>query len=246
MCWFWTRCYVVKNKEGEIYRLAGISKDITERKRADDRLRASLREKEVMLKEIHHRVKNNLQIISSLLDMQARKIADPAVQAMLAESRNRVRSMALIHEQLYQSHDLAGIELDGYVRNLAESLLRSYRIPNQAVALKVEIDKISLDINRSIPCALILNELLSNALKHAFPPNLPSAQLSISMTCTADQQYRLEVHDNGVGFPTEVDFRATRSLGMQLVNTLVSQLEGTIALERSGGTRFVICFPILA
>jgi two-component sensor histidine kinase len=214
--------------------------EIVERTRAEQELQASLEEKVVLLKEIHHRVKNNLQVISSLLNLQSQTIEDDDTLATLRDSQNRIRSMALIHERLYRSRDLSRIDLGEYVQSLSSFLIRSYRAYTRAVQLRVDADDVALSIDAAVPCGLIINELMSNALKHAFPDGREG---EIRVAIKADNGLvQLSVGDNGVGFPDDVDFRETESLGLQLVNTLVDQLDGTVALRVNGGTTFEIAF----
>jgi two-component sensor histidine kinase len=215
--------------------------EITERVRAEEQIKASLKEKEVLLKEIHHRVKNNLQVVSSLLSLQSQTVDSPAALEVLQESQNRVRSMALIHERLYRSEDLAQVDFAVYIRDLATFLVRSYRAQLGPISLNTEAEGVFLGIDTAIPCGLITNELISNALKHAFP-NGKEGEIWVKIGTHGDRQFTLIVGDNGVGFPPDVDFRDTESLGMQLVNTLVDQLEGTVELRRDGGTEFTIRF----
>lgn len=213
-------------------------------------LKASLTEKEVLLKEIHHRVKNNLQVISSLLNLQSGYITDGAALQMFKESQNRVRSMALIHEKLYQSEDLAKIDFAEYIRDLTNYLIRMYATETRMVNLEMDVKDISLDIDTAIPCGLIINELISNSLKYAFPAenetfdesDEPENKILIELYSTDGSNLILIVSDNGVGFPEDVDFQKTESLGLQLVNTLTEQLEGSIELEENGGTTFKIMF----
>jgi two-component sensor histidine kinase len=242
--------------------------EIARRKQAEEQITASLREKEVLLKEVHHRVKNNLQVISSLLYLQSQSTSDPDILAMFLDSQNRVRSMALIHERLYQTEDLARIDFARYTRDLAEHLLHSYSIEPGAIALRVEADDMALGVDAAVPCGLILNELLSNSLKHAFsgPGPDPAAGTAVIRGSTGDEHLaafgrqqahvelrsddegciNLRVADNGVGFPQDLDFRSTESLGLQLVNILVSQLDGTIELQVNGGTEFRIALNTAA
>ncbi len=219
-----------------------IQRDITERKRAEEKIRASLKEKEVLLKEIHHRVKNNLQIVSSLLYLQAMRTEHPGAVSALSESRNRIRSMALIHERLYQSPNLASVDMAEYTRNLVSDLKHSYKTEQSFVRLKLHTDDIPLGINEAIPCGLIINELVSNALKHAFPMGR-DGEITISLHRDGANRATLTVSDNGIGFPEHVDFRKSPSLGLTLINSLVEQLDGTIELNRRGGTAFTITFP---
>lgn len=214
--------------------------DVTERNRAMAQLTASLKEKEVLLKEIHHRVKNNMQVISSMLRLQASYIDDPHAHELFLECQNRVKSMALIHEKLYQSQDLARIDFADYLRNLMNHLFRSYS-GRSDISLNIEVSDVRLGVDTGIPCGLIVNELVSNALKHAFPDGR-SGQITVSLQRT-NGTYVLSVKDDGVGFPKDVDFRNTPSLGLQLVNTLTTQLEGEVELISNGqGTEFRITF----
>ena len=222
-----------------IHRILFSARDITVRKQAEEHIKASLKEKEVLLKEIHHRVKNNLQIISSLLNLQAGYIQDEHAGEMFKESRNRVKSMALIHEKLYQSKDLARIDFAEYVRSLTTHLFRSYGVNSHAVGLKINVDKILLDIDLAIPCGLIVNELVSNSLKYAFPSGI-RGEICIDLNRENEGRLALVVSDNGAGLPPGFDLQKTESLGLQLVSTLTDQLEGKILLERNGGTRFKI------
>ncbi|HMK46400.1 MAG TPA: histidine kinase N-terminal 7TM domain-containing protein [Methanocella sp.] len=212
--------------------------EVTERKKAEERTMESLKEKEVLLKEIHHRVKNNLQIISSLLNLQSCNSGKDNAAAF-KESQNRIKSMALIHEQLYQSKDLACIDFAGYVNRLITQLVRSYML-NQHVSVAIEIADISLDIDTAIPCGLIINELVSNSLKYAFSPEKEAA-IRIRMTLDGDR-YTLIVADNGKGLPKNVDFHNTVSLGMQLVITLIDQLGGEIEHIDGEGAAFRLTF----
>jgi two-component sensor histidine kinase len=214
--------------------------DITERKRTDGLLKKSLEEKDLLLKEIHHRVKNNLQIISSLLNLQKNYVTSSDCWNVLDESQNRVHSMALIHEKLYQTENLTQIPFAEYIQDLSHFLFRSYGAEPDRVKLKVD-SKAFLNIDTAIPCGLIVSELVSNALKYAFPGK-ENGEISIA-TAQENGMFELTVQDNGVGFPENLDFRNTQSLGMRLVNTLAKQLQGSIEMDRSRGTLFRICFP---
>jgi len=223
----------------------GLSAEIVERKSAEEKLMASLKEKEVLLKEIHHRVKNNLQVISSLLNLQSRKICDDQVQAMLKESQNRVKSMALIHEKLYGSKNLALISFQEYIKSLVVYLFRSYDTTTGSINLKINLDEdVLLGIDTAIPCGLIINELVSNSLKHAFPKGR-SGEIGIELYREDDGSYALITRDDGIGLPEGFDFKNTHSLGLQLVNILVKQLHGSMDVDRSHGTKFTIKFQEL-
>jgi PAS domain S-box-containing protein len=207
---------------------------------ADASVRAALKEKETLLKEIHHRVKNNMQVVSSLMSLQADRATNVEAQAVLTASQSQIRSMALIHEKLYSSDTLSEIEFAGYVGSLINELLQMYHVAPDAVTITTDIEDVRFGVDIAMPCALILNELVSNCLKYAFPDGRVG-EVIVGMQY-ADGTYTLTVADNGVGFPADVDFRATGSLGMQLVTALVDQLDGTIDMNRENGTSFVISF----
>jgi PAS domain S-box-containing protein len=235
---------VVINWEGQAATL-NFANDITERKRAEEAAQASLREKEILLREIHHRVKNNMQIISSLFNLQAGHIKDEDARRMLKEGQLRIRSMALVHEKLYQSHDLAKIDFAGYVRSLADHLFQFFSVEAGRIRLETDMAHVHLDINSAVPCGLLVTELITNALKHAFPGERKGV-VGIRLSRREDGTVELRVADDGIGFPEAVDFRQTESFGLQIVNLLVGQLEATIELERKQGTAFTISFRELA
>jgi two-component sensor histidine kinase/HAMP domain-containing protein len=220
---------------------ANLEAEILERKQAEAQLQASLVEKETLLKEIHHRVKNNLQVISSLLYLQSHALTDPQQQALFRESQDRVRSMALIHETLYQSNDLARIDIAHYLEHLVRHLCRSYSVEMHRITLTIQAEPVFLDIDRAIPCGLILNELLTNALKYAFPGDRTGA-LHLGLQA-APEQVMLVIRDTGVGLPEGVDVEHTPSLGLRLVHMLTIQLGGTLTLERGEGTAWTLTFP---
>jgi len=211
------------------------------RKKVEAQIKAQLQEKDVLLKEVHHRVKNNMQVISSLLNLQSRRVKDPAVFEMFKESQRRIRSMALIHERLYQSSDLSRIEFSQYLRNLTTHLFHSYQVDASRVQLKLEAEEVQLNINTAIPCGLIVNELVSNALKHGFPEGR-KGELEIGLSAVPEDGYVLKIKDDGVGFPEGLDFRKTETLGMQIINTLVEQIGGRLELSREKGTAFRLEF----
>jgi two-component sensor histidine kinase len=200
---------------------------------------SSLSEKEVLLKEVHHRVKNNLQVISSLLSLQAGYAKDEEADEMFRESRNRVKSMALVHEKLYQSRELSRINFAEYLNELATDLFRAYGVDPRTVSLRIDVGDVFLGVDTAVHCGLIVNELLSNCLKHAFPAGRKGS-VSITLRPSGDNRLRLTVRDDGVGFPKDVDFRNTKTLGLQLVQTLVQQLDGTADMHSNGGTTFDI------
>jgi PAS domain S-box-containing protein len=210
--------------------------DIAERKRADAALLGSLREKESLLKEVHHRVKNNLQIISSLLRLQFGQIDNPVAQAALQDTQNRVRSMAMIHEHLYQSNNLAAVDLAAYLRSLCQYLVQALMVKPGAVRLHLDLAPVHLDIDQAIPCGLLVNELVSNALKHAFPEGC-GGEVRVELHALADGPgWCLRVADNGVGLPPDFDLNQLTSLGLKLVTDLTRQLGGQLEIGAGPGT----------
>jgi PAS domain S-box-containing protein len=223
--------------------IATICRDITERKQTDARLRTSLEEKEALLKEVHHRVKNNLQLITSLLNLQAAGIADPAVSELFAESRNRVRSMALVHENLYRAGNFARVAMRTHIQNLCNQLSYAYGMNGRQVQLAIEVDDLELEIDRAISAGLIINELVSNALKHAFPDGR-AGRVRVELISVGKDSCTLTVRDDGVGLPLAIDSQASDSMGLQLVHDLAHQLQGTVTIMRDGGTSFRIAFDV--
>jgi PAS domain S-box-containing protein len=236
----WTS--VVRNDNGEPVAMVGVARDITARRQAEEELRSSLREKEVLLKEIHHRVKNNLQVISSLLSLQSEYLKDPDMVKVFKESQNRVRSMALVHEKLYQSRNLAEIDFGDYLRDLTNQLLRSYGIGAHGVNLDVNATRVLLAVDRAIPCGIIVNELVTNALKYAFP-NGREGRINIDLHPAGDDRVRLVVRDNGVGIPAHVNVETSDSLGLTLVRMLAEQVQGEMVMQPGGpGVEFIMTF----
>lgn len=230
--------------ENKIIEISGIAHDITERVHHEERVHQSLKEKEVLLKEVHHRVKNNMQVISSILNLQSSYVTDTYALNLLKESQNRIKTMAYIHESLYQNKTFTSINFSEYISTLTNNILQSYAASIQKVKLELDIQKIILNLDTSIPAGLIINELVTNSIKHAFTESNEGI-IYINLH-TKDNVLFLEVSDNGKGFPKEIDFRNTNSLGLQLVNTLVEQLNGKLELKehKGGGTSFLINFPM--
>jgi PAS domain S-box-containing protein len=233
----------IRDDTGALIAFGKIMQDRTAQRQLEGQLRASLREKEVLLREIHHRVKNNLQVISSLLRLQSDILGEGAAVPAFQDAQARIHSMALIHEILYQDSDLAQVHLAVYTRRLAEELLRAYQVEPEHLRLVVETDEVSLSAEKAIPYGLLLNELVTNCVKHAFP-NGRSGTVRVTLRADTGAQVTLSVGDNGVGFPPGVDFRHTDSLGLQLIGLLTEQLSGTVTLEPGEGTRFTIRFPV--
>jgi two-component sensor histidine kinase len=232
---------ILPDQDGKPKFSLAMIEDITERRKVEDKIKASLLEKETLLKEIHHRVKNNLQIIPSLLRLQSRQISEPIALAACKESQNRLQAMALIHEKLYQSSNLAKIDFQEYIKTLVQELLRSYEAHKRTIAFTVKVNQLSLAIALATPFGLIINELVSNSLKYAFPETL-GGQIFIGLQEALRGQFIMIISDNGIGLPKDLDFRHTSSLGLQLVCRLTKQLNGTIELDRSQGTKFKIVF----
>jgi PAS domain S-box-containing protein len=231
-----------RDSEGRVAGLVGISRDITERKQAEKALMASLGEKEVLLREVHHRVKNNLQVISSLLDLQADYVQDP--RHALQDSRSRVRSMAMVHEQLYQSSTLDRINADAYVENLISSLADIYYDRARDIVFDRRVDEIALSIDMAVLCGLIINELVSNALVHAFPAQ-QGGRIEVELCAQDDDLCMLMVRDDGVGLPPDLNRCEASSLGLKLVNILTRQLNGSLEVKQEGGAAFYITFACI-
>jgi PAS domain S-box-containing protein len=232
----WVENRIIKLPSGEV---VAIYDDITQRRAAQDSIKASLAEKEVLLKEIHHRVKNNLQVVSSLLNLQAKTMKNAAAAAAFRESRSRVHAMALVHETLYRSHDLATLDMREYIGKLLDSL-RGSCSAGSAVSFEKDIKSCSLCVDTAVCIGLILNELVSNSLKHAFADGR-SGTIKVTLAGEKDG-YRLEVADDGPGLPADYDLKRAESLGMQLVASLARQISGTVEAAPGAGSRFVLRF----
>jgi two-component system, sensor histidine kinase PdtaS len=217
-----------------------VARDITERKEFENALKSSLKEKEVLIREIHHRVKNNMQIISSLLNLQKQYVNDEEAVDVLLESQNRVKSMAMIHEKLYKTVNFSEINFEDYINSLVDDLFSSYGADPHRIKKKMIFDEIMLGLETAIPCGLIISELVTNTLKYAFPNHM-EGEFRIEMY-EIDGVFHLIISDNGVGMPPNIDFDKTETLGLRLVNTLINQLEGTVELKSNNGTEFKIIF----
>jgi two-component system, sensor histidine kinase PdtaS len=214
--------------------------NITERKRSAEELRRSLAEKDVLLREVHHRVKNNLQVICSLLRLQATESVSADAARHLRDSESRIRSMALIHEQLYRSADVARIDFDSYVAGLTRNLVAAVRVVERPVTLRLEVQAIPLELDVAIPCGLVVNELVANALEHAFPSDAPGT-VTVRFSCSEGQAV-LEVQDDGVGFSPPAN--GSETLGLRLVRALAKQLRGAVTIDHGNGTHFRFAFPL--
>jgi PAS domain S-box-containing protein len=217
-------------------------RNISERKQKEKEIQESLKEKEVLLSEIYHRVKNNMQIVISLLRLQSRHIKEEKYREMFKESQNRIISMSLVHEKLYQSNNFTRIDFEEYIRELTNGLFRSYGVDKDKISLTIDIENISFLINSAIPCGLIINELVTNSLKHAFPDGM-KGEIKIILHSADENMIELVVSDNGIGIHEDIDFKTTKSLGLHLVTILAeNQFHGDINLDRSKGTKFKIKF----
>ncbi len=230
-----------RDAEGRPSLMLGTNQDITERKQAEEQVRTALQEKEVMLREIHHRVKNNLQVIASLVDLQTNTLEDPAVLGIFADIRGRVRSMALVHEKLYQSESLARVDFGEYMQSLLGYLARAHNKPGSSIALKTDLQPVQLSLDKAVPCGLIINELVSNAYKHAFPGRA-EGEIRAALALDPDGRVRVRVADSGVGLPAGEDWRTRSSLGLRLVQLLSGQLNATLEARTEAGTDFQITF----
>lgn len=226
---------------GQEYSLAFI-RDVSERKQFEAHLQTSLDEKDLLLKEIHHRVKNNLQVISSIFSLQAHYIVDPAILSILTESRHRIQSMSLIHEKLYQSGSLISVNFSEYIHALARGLFASYNINRHLIDLNLNITDIPLGVDTATPCGLLINELVSNALKHAFPEQA-SGKVYIDFFQHSDTELCLRVRDSGKGISADLDLYQSRSLGFRLIRALVRQLRGRLEITNQSGASFSVIFP---
>lgn len=236
---------ISKVQVGERMMFTAILRDVTDRVLAEEQIRASLREKEALLKEIHHRVKNNLQVVSSLLGLQSRTVAEDSTRRMFQESQNRIHSMALLHESLYQSNNLSQIDFPEYIRQLAVHLFHSYGVPPDRIHLRTDLDSLYLNLDAAVPCGLIINELISNSLKYAFPDGR-QGEVRVELREQPDHMARLVVADNGVGLRSDVDWETARSLGLRLVRTLADQLGAKLEVQSREGTKIQLTFSAIA
>ena len=218
--------------------------DISKHKRSEDQMRSSLVEKEVLIREIHHRVKNNLQIISSLLHIQSSKITSEEMVSMFTNCQNRVKSIALIHEKLYQTNSFTRVDFGSYTKNLVYYLFRMFDVKSDKVTLKLNVENVFLPMDTAIPCGLIINELVTNSLKHAFSDER-RGEIVIETVYHSNNKFTLTIKDNGKGIPEDVDYYNSRTVGFNLINSLVRQLGGNLVINRSEGTEFKITFSIL-
>ncbi|MHB8955800.1 MAG: sensor histidine kinase, partial [Pirellulaceae bacterium] len=240
---FWAQLEASGTQDGEdgLLDCRIVMSDISDRALAEERIKASLAVKEVLLTEIHHRVKNNMQVMSSLVSLQAERVSDAAMREVLQDVIHRVRSMALVHETLYGSADLDRVEFAEYARRLLTYLWRAHSATASGIRLVLDLEPISISINAAVPCGLILNELVSNALKHAFRGRT-EGEVAVSLRGTPDGQVCLRVRDNGVRLPPGFDWRQADSLGLHLVDMLAGQLHANVEVTCVAGSEFAILF----
>ena len=215
--------------------------DITERKEHERQLEESIKEKEVLLKEVHHRVKNNMQVISSILNLQSSYIDDETALSILRESQDRIKSMSFVHESLYQSNTLSEVNFSEYIRNIAGNLFHSYGRPEGGISMQYELEEVFLNLDTSIPCGLIINEVVSNCLKYAFAGK-EKGVIRIEFSKLSDGKLKLIIGDDGIGLPSNFDIENAETLGLQLVTTLVTQVSGELDIKTNKGTQFSIVF----
>ena len=219
-----------------------LKKEINSRQKAEEKLKESLKEKEILFKEVHHRVKNNMQVISSILNLQSHSIKDAKIRRLFEESHDRIKSMALVHENLYKTKNLNKIDFDDYIKTLISNLFRTYGV-NDSISLEIKKSNIYLSLEVGIPCGLIINELISNSVKHAFKnKNKNKNSIFVKLIKLPDSKLQLTVKDNGIGIDSSIDIYNTKSMGLQLVTTLIEQINGKIELDNKKGTKFVITF----
>ena len=231
----------IKDNEGNLLGSIYIAHDITKRKEIEKALVKTSAEKDILMKEIYHRVKNNLMVLSSLLNLQSRYYKDKDITEVFKEIQNRAKSMALIHERLYKSDDLKHINFTEYLETLSKDLYNTYTTDKNLIKLILKIEEVELDVDTSIPLGLILNELLTNSLKYAFPDER-SGEIKIELHRNKDGKIQLSVIDNGIGFPADLDYEHSDSLGMLIINSLTDQIDGKIILEQINGTKFTVIF----
>jgi len=235
---------ILKDENGKIYGALSSGEDITERKNTEDQINNSLKEKEVLLREIHHRVKNNMQIIQSLLNLQSDQIDDENYKKLLIDSNNRIRSMSLIHETLYRSKDVANLDIKNYFHEIIQQLLKIYYHPDQQITIDLNIELIKIDMDRGIACGLIINELISNALKYAFNEKSHGI-ITVVLNKINENDVVLKIMDDGRGFTTKQDIKNQKNLGLKIVDILVKgQLKGNMDISNQNGTIFEIKFPL--
>jgi len=232
---------VFSRKDGQYLGRRGNNRDITEKKLAEVQIRSALEEKEILLREVYHRVKNNMQVISSILNLQARNIKDEKTLKMFVDTQNRVKTMSLVHEKLYQTKDLSHIDFSGYARSLMSLLFGSFNVNPRTISIKFDLEKVVLSVKTAIPLGLIISEIVSNSLKYAFP-NGKVGEIALKLRRIKGDNYLLNISDNGTGLPEKIGLESSGSLGMHLIKSLTTQIHGSVSLESKNGTSFMIRF----
>jgi two-component sensor histidine kinase len=241
--WMETFLNPIYLEDDEVKEISCLSYEVTDKKEIEEQMLESIREKEILLQEVHHRVKNNLQVISSILNLQSAYVKDQNSLNILRESQNRIKSMSFIHESLYQTRDFSQIEFSAYILSLTNNLIHSYSIQAGKITLETDFVKVFLSLDQAIPCGLIINELVSNALKYAYPHD--SSGVIKLVIKEKDNKVEIRVADRGVGLPKGLDVENSESLGLQLVYTLIDQLDAGIAIDTEKGTEYLITFDKL-
>ena len=237
----WLRWSSSSSKKEQL--LFAVARDITKRKQAEEQIRLSLKEKEVLLKELHHRVKNNLQVIISLLSLQSEKLEDQKAFRVFQECQNRIRSIAAVHEKLYKSDSFSRVEFKNHIQTLIEEILSTFGVNSKKIRVNIKANKLYLPIDKAIPCSLIINEIVSNSLIHAFPEDV-GGEISIELSNETRDRNRLIISDDGIGFSKDFTPSNTGITGMEIVKALVEQLDGEVVLKKGIGTKFEISFPV--
>ncbi|KWT78335.1 PAS domain-containing sensor histidine kinase [Candidatus Magnetominusculus xianensis] len=239
--YFYSNMYPVFNENNKVSGVAVYAVDITEHKKYENYLLRSIREKDMLTREVHHRVKNNLQIVAGLIGLQLNYVTDETYKSMFTETMNRIKSISLVHDKLYRSKGLSEVDLKEYIVNLSKELLNSFCVDSSSVEMTLDIEPVVVGVDIAVPCGLIINELFTNILKYAFPDKR-TGKIDISIHYKGGDNFEMVISDNGVGFPADVDFRNTKSLGLHIVNLLVRQIGGTIELDKTYGSKFTINF----
>jgi PAS domain S-box-containing protein len=232
----------VKDEKGRVQKLLCICEDVTRQKKLEERVATDLAEKEVLLKEINHRVKNNMQVVYSLINLQSLNIKDKSALRLLEESKSQIKSMLLVHEKLYSSKNILKIDINDYIRDLADNIFKLFWVDEKRISRKILVDRgLVLSLDKAIPCALIINELITNALKYAFPGK-GKGEITIGFRKTRDHKHELSVGDNGVGFAAQAGEKPAKTLGLELVRTLTRQINGEMEIANDHGVKITIKF----
>jgi two-component sensor histidine kinase len=231
------------DKDGKVHGVASLVDDITQVVEQENKIKEALTEKELLLKEIHHRVKNNLQIVTSLLNMQSDLVKDDVIKGYFKISADRVRAMALIHQQLYGSVNISQINFEFYLKDLVSHLFKLYCTKPDKIKIIINTPGITMDIDNAVPCGLLVNEIITNSFKHAFPGER-KGEIKIDMKMSGEE-YILKINDNGVGTPDIIDINEKKGLGNELIKMLSEQLDANMEIKRDNGTEYIFTFKAL-